>query len=132
MSFIGARVAIKAHDGKFLTIDNGSLKLKECDNELSHEITFYVPLAVNNVFVQAYTREFVSVKDNGEIGLVPCDYNLGQNEAFNFICLGMNRAAIVANNGKYVSAVNDKLGTVMASSASIGENETFEVILVFR
>jgi hypothetical protein len=135
MSFIGARVAIKTSDGKFLCIDDkGSLKLKVCNNDLDPAITFSVPLAVNNVFVQAYTREFVSVNNNGEIVLVPCNHPLSEQESFNFLCLGMNRVAIQAHNGKFISTgkENKKKGTLLANSVDISDEETFEVILIFR
>jgi hypothetical protein len=133
MSFIGARVALKACDGKFLSINSdGTLKMKECNNDMDPEIIFCVPLAVNNVFVQTYTREFVSVNSNGEISLVPCSHQLGAQESFDFLCLGMNRVAIKAHNGKFISAVKNKNGLLMATSDGISQDQIFEVILVFR
>jgi hypothetical protein len=135
MSFIGARLAIKTLDGKFVSFDeNNCLKLKECSNDLDPEIIFYCPLAVSNVFVQAHNREFVSVNVNNEISSVPCSHQLSETEAFNFICLGMNRVAIQAHNGKFLSVATNKNGNgrLTADSDGITQDETFEVILVFR
>lgn len=132
MSFIGARIALRAYNGKYLCSgDNGTLKLSNC-SDMSPEIIFFVPLASSNVYVQNHKREFVSVKDDGGMQLLQIDSPLGTKEAFDFFCLGANRAAVRAHNGKYMSVQNTPADTLAANSDSIGQKETFEVIPVFR
>ncbi len=133
MSFIGARVALKASNGKYLSIDGrGGLKLKDCSDDFGPEITFFVPLAVDKVFVQTHTREYVSLRDTGELELTPNSNTIGHTEAFDFICVGANRVAIKGHTGKYLGLHGAQNDLLRAVSDDIGADQTFEVIPIFR
>lgn len=132
MSFTGARVAVKLSNGEFLSYKrNGSLTSVNCDDS-THEIIFYVPAALNNAYIQIHSRDLISVRDNGQLALKSNRENISENDLFDFICLGMNRVAIRAHNGKFVSFHPERNKMLCAGSDTIGPNETFEVIVIFR
>ncbi len=132
MPFIGSRVALKSGSEVLTRVSdgtNGSLSFTPYSLEDTREdIVFYVPSALNNVYVQACTRQFVTIDTTGKIGLKAVGSTISQEDTFNFVCLGMNIVAIQASNGKFVI----KSGTgLIADKTTIGDTEKFEVIIVF-
>ncbi len=132
MSFMGARVAVKPCNGEYLTFKRkGGLTSVICD-DTAPEIIFSVPLALNNAYIQTHTRDLVTVKSNGLLGIKSNSENISENDLFDFVCLGLNRVAIRAHNGNFVSFRHDRNKSLCACSETIGPNETFEVIVIFR
>jgi hypothetical protein len=133
MSFVGARVAVKTSNGEFLSYGgDGALQCVSSCDDSRQDIIFNVPMAVTGTFIQTHTRDLVSVGDTGELGVKLNKEAISNTELFDFICLGMNRVAIRAHNGKFLSFKENENKTLSASSDTIGPNETFEVIVVFR
>ncbi len=132
MSFMGARVAVKPCNGEYLTFKRkGGLTSVICD-DTAPEIIFSVPLTLNNAYIQTHTRDLITVKSNGLLGIKSNSENISENDLFDFICLGLNRVAIRAHNGNFVSFRPDRNKSLCACSETIGPNETFEVIVIFR
>jgi|GEM_PF-4323546 len=133
MSFMGARVAVKPCNGEYLSFEShGNLTSIDCCDDTVPEIIFSVPLAINNAYIQTHTRDMVTVRENGQLGIKSGKENISESELFDFICLGLNRVAIRAHNGRFVSFNAEKDKMLCAVSESIGPNETFEVIVVFK
>ncbi len=133
MSFMGARVAVKPCNGEFLSFEcSGKLTSVNCCDDAVPEIIFSVPLAINNAYIQTHTRDMITVRENGHLGIKSRTEQISESELFDFICLGLNRVAIRAHNGMFVSFKPDQNKLMCADSSSIGPNETFEVIVVFK
>lgn len=134
MPFIGAKVALKAGN-ELLTCNSSSLSFTTYRAiEDRPAVVFYVPSGLNNVFVQAYNRKFVTIDNTTKIITLKdvTDTTIGLQDSFNFACLGMNLVAIQSNNnGKYLH-LDDTTKTLIADSDAIGVKETFETIIVFR
>ncbi|EPR14126.1 fascin domain-containing protein [Ruminiclostridium papyrosolvens] len=133
MSFMGARVAVKTSNGEYLCIEeNDALLTSGMYDETRHDIIFNVPAALSGAYIQTHTRDLLSVADDGMIRIKSNNESITINETFDFICLGMNRVAIRAHNGKFVSYQKDKNKKLCAASDTIGPDEVFEVIVIFR
>ncbi len=133
MSFMGARVAVKTSNGEYLCIENSNdLLTSGMYDETRHDIIFTVPAALNGAYIQTHTRDLLSVAADGLIKIKPNNQSITNNETFDFICLGMNKVAIRASNGKFVSYKKDNNKKLCAVSDTIGPDEIFEIIVVFR
>ncbi len=133
MSFMGARVAVKASNGEYLCIEeNDALLTSGMYDETRHDIIFTVPAALSGAYIQTHTRDLLSVADDGLLRIKSNNESITNNETFDFICLGMNKVAIRAHNGKFVSYQKDNNRKLCAGSDAIGPNEVFEIIVVFR
>lgn len=133
MSFVGARVAVKTCNGEYLCHGgNGALTSVGCCDDSRQDIIFNVPMAVTGTFIQTHTRDLISMGDNGELLVKSNNEAISNTELFDFICLGMNRVAIRAHNGKFLSFRENENKALCACSEAIGPNEIFEVIVVFR
>ncbi|HEX2926286.1 MAG TPA: fasciclin [Ruminiclostridium sp.] len=131
MSFTLARVIVKASNGEYLSIDdNGGLTSVGYD-ESRHDIIFTVPSALSGAYIQTHTRDLLSVGKDGLLKIKSNSENISTTDLFDFICLGLNKVAIRAHNGKFLSMDNNKK-KLRAAGGSIGPDETFEVIVVFR
>ncbi|WP_024831469.1 fascin domain-containing protein [Ruminiclostridium josui] len=133
MSFMGARVAVKASNGEYLCIEkNDALLTSSRYDETRQDIIFTVPAALSGAYIQTHTRDLLSVADDGLVRIKSNNEAITNNETFDFICLGMNKVAIRAHNGKFVSYKRDNNRKLYAASNTIGPDEIFEVIVVFR
>lgn len=133
MSFMGARVAVKTSNGEYLCIEKiNNLLTSGMYDETRHDIIFTVPAALSGTYIQTHTRDLLSVADDGHIRIKSNNESITNTETFDFICLGMNKVAIRANNGKFVSYKKDNNKRLCAVSDTIGPDEIFEIIVVFR
>lgn len=130
---MGARVAVKTSNGEYLCIEKvNNLLTSGMYDETRHDIIFTVPAALSGTYIQTHTRDLLSVADDGHIRIKPSNESITNTETFDFICLGMNKVAIRANNGKFVSYKKDNNKKLCAVSDTIGPDEIFEIIVVFR
>lgn len=130
MPFFGSRVALKSGT-EVLTFEsstNALLFTTYNSKDTRAEIVFYVPSALNNAYVQACTRQFVSIDSAGRVILKPVGSTISPEDTFNFVCLGMNLVAIQASNGKYIRR---DVNSLIADKTSPGDTEIFEAIVVF-
>jgi hypothetical protein len=129
MPFIGSRVALKSGT-EVLTSDSSTNSVSFTTynpKDTREEIVFYVPSALNNVYVQACNRQILSIDSTGRVVLKPVGSTISATDTFSFVCLGMNLVTIQASNGKYVRQDGTNL---IADQVVPGDTETFEVVLV--
>ncbi|ACL76487.1 fascin domain-containing protein [Ruminiclostridium cellulolyticum] len=132
MSFMGARVAVKVSNGEYLCIEESNSLRAGMYDEMRKDIIFTVPAALSGAYIQTHTRDLLSVADDGTVKIKSNKELIANTESFDFICLGMNKVAIRAHNGKFVSFQKDVNKKLCAASDTIGPDEIFEVIVVFR
>lgn len=132
MSFMAARVAVKTSNGEYLCLDGKEGLTSVCCDESRPDIIFTVPAALSGAYIQTHTRDLLSVGDDGLLKIKSNNESMEISEVFDFICLGMNKVAIRAHNGKFVSFRSDDNKMLRAAGEAIGPDEIFEVIVVFR
>ena len=118
------RIAIKAPNGHYLRHNaDDTLSFENCDIS-DPEVQFFVPIGMK-VFLQSYKRHFVSLNNNS-LTLIQSNTGISENELFSAIFLGANKVAVKANNDMFVH-----FNLLSATSNSVGNNETFEIIHLY-
>ena len=119
------KIAIKAPNGHYLRHNaNDSLSFENCDI-MDPEVQFFVPIGTN-VFLQSYKRHLISLNSSNSLSLIQSNMSISENELFSAVFLGANRVAVKANNGLFVHSTS-----LSASSNSVGNTETFEIIHLY-
>jgi hypothetical protein len=119
------KIAIKAPNGHYLRHNaDDSLSFENCD-VMDPEVQFFVPIGTN-VFLHSYKRHSISLNSNNSLSLAQSNMALNENSLFSAVFLGANRVAVKASNNMFVN-----YNSLSATSNSIGNNETFEIIHLY-
>lgn len=146
MPFSGFRALIKC-DGNYLHYSMEKDRLGIIDsaafNEQDPGFVFFIPASHENLFIQTYTRKFVSVATVAQantnepmrlgLGLASCDRMMTAGEFFSFDFVGLNKVTVKAPSGLPRAADGSlNIATDIKAHIDITSAHVFEVIVIFR
>lgn len=125
------KIAIQAHNGKFVSAENGGggRLLAKCDNIQKWESIVVFELNRRKVYLQVHNGKFISAGKGGDLNADAS--SPGEGETFEIIFLEDNKVALQAHSGHFVSAdVNG--GRDHELTASRRKIRNWEVFTLFR
>jgi len=122
-------IQLKAHNGKYVCSDGGinNVVIANRDSARGWETFSLILFEKDECAILAYNNKFFCAEMDHQNEVSATRDNVSVWETFSLIRIDNAHVAFKASNGKYLS-VDEKSLRLYAGSASIGEQETFEMI----
>lgn len=122
------KVALKASNGKYVSIENGPLQAIGEDKN-SATIFDMMPQGTDKIALRAANSRYVCNESNGGQPLIANRDAIGPWETFEVQHVDKAHIALKASNGRIVCNESDGAAPLQANRDKVGPWETFELII---